>query len=111
MEIARRIALLSGTIACMGLLAVHDASARDRSSGSSGAYNSYRGAKAIDGDTYRYRGQRYRVQQYNAPERGSPGSRQATESLQRRLDSGNHKYKPVARDVHGRTIVRERRER
>lgn len=108
MQAAKRTALILGTVGSIALLAIDDTFARDRSGGSSGGYKSYRGAKAIDGDTYRYQGQRYRVQQYNAPERGSPGSRQATESLQRKLDSGSHEYKPVTRDAYGRTIVRER---
>ena len=94
----------------LAFIAVEDASARDGSRGASGGYKSYRGAKAIDGDTYRYQGERYRVQQYNAPERGTPGSGQATRQLQRKLDSGSHEYKPVARDAYGRTIVRERRD-
>jgi endonuclease YncB( thermonuclease family) len=84
-----------------------DARGRGGTSGGSG-YHSYRGAKAIDGDTYRYHGERYRVQQYNAPEIGQPGSRQATKSLQRKLDSGSHEWKPVAKDAYGRSIVRER---
>ena len=109
MDVRNRNALLVVAVASLVFLAVDDASARDGSRGSSGGYKSYRGAKAIDGDTYRYQGQRHRVQQYNAPERGTPGSGQATQQLQRKLDSGSHQYKPVARDAYGRTIVRERR--
>ena len=75
---------------------------------SSGGYKTYKGAKAIDGDTFRYKGTRYRIQQYNAPELGQPGSRKATRSLQNKLDSGNYKWKPVARDVYGRPIVNEK---
>ena len=77
--------------------------------GSSSGYKSYQGAKAIDGDTYSYKGERYRIQQYNAPERSQPGSRKATQQLQRKLDSGSHKWKPVTKDVYGRTIVKERK--
>ena len=80
-----------------------------RGSGSSGGYHAYKGAKAIDGDTFRYGGERYRVQQYNAPELGQPGSRAATRSLQKKIDSGSHEWKPVAKDVYGRSIARERR--
>jgi endonuclease YncB( thermonuclease family) len=108
MTIRKRITLVAGVVGCIAFLAVDDASARGSSRRSSSGYKSYSGAKAIDGDTFRYHGQRYRVQQYNAPERGSPGSRRATQSLQRKLDSGSHKYKSVARDVYGRTIVHER---
>mgnify|MGYP001591416065 CR=1 FL=1 len=74
----------------------------------SGGYRSYKGAKVIDGDTFRYGEKRYRIQQYNAPEIGQPGSRSATQSLQNKINSGSHKWKPVAKDVYGRTIVRER---
>ena len=77
--------------------------------GSRSSYKSYKGAKAIDGDTYKYKEKSYRIQGYDAPEIGQPGSRQATKSLQKRLDSGNYKYKPVAKDVYGRTIVKEQK--
>ena len=85
---------------------VPDADARGARA--SGGYKSYKGGKAIDGDTYRYKGERYRIQQYNAPELGQPGSRQATRDLQGKLDSRNYEWKPVARDVYGRTIVKEK---
>jgi endonuclease YncB( thermonuclease family) len=75
----------------------------------SGRYKLYKGGKAIDGDTYRYKGKRYRIQQYNAPEIGQPGYRKATQHLQKKLDSGNYKWKPVAKDVYGRTIVKEKK--
>lgn len=75
--------------------------------GGSSGYRNYKGAKAIDGDTFRYGGKRYRIQQYNAPEFGQTGSRKATDTLQRKLDSGNYKWKPVTKDVYGRTIVNE----
>lgn len=95
-------------IALFGVMAT-DAEARGRSGGSgTSGYHSYRGARAIDGDTFRYRGERYRVQQYNAPEIGRPSSSRATRSLQRKLDAGTHEWKPVARDTYGRTVVRER---
>jgi endonuclease YncB( thermonuclease family) len=77
--------------------------------GPSSSYRSYKGAKAIDGDTYRYKGERFRIQQYNAPERGQQGSRKATQQLQQKLDSGGYEWKPVAKDAYGRTIVRERK--
>jgi endonuclease YncB( thermonuclease family) len=76
------------------------------SGGKSSGYKSYRGAKAIDGDTFRYNGQRYRLRDYNAPEIGRPGSQNATQNLQKKLDSG-HRYKPVAKDVYGRPLVEE----
>lgn len=90
----------------LGAAGISDTFAKGK--GSSGDYKSYRGGKAIDGDTYRYKGERYRIQQYNAPEIGQPGSRKATRNLQRKLDSGNHEWKPVAKDAYGRTIVKER---
>lgn len=76
--------------------------------GLSGGYKSYKGGKAIDDDTYRYRGERYRIQQYNAPEIGQPGSRKATRELQRKLDSGNYEWKPITKDTYDRIIVKER---
>ena len=42
--------------------------------GSSGGYKSYKEGKAIDGDTFSYKGQSYRIQQYNVPGLGQPGS-------------------------------------
>lgn len=75
----------------------------------SGGYQSYRGAKAIDGDTFRHKGKRYRVRQYNAPELGTPGSSKATKKLQKKIDSGNYGWKGVARDTYGRKIVEEKR--
>lgn len=71
-------------------------------------YRSFRGAKAIDGDTFFYKGKRYRIQQYNAPELGQPGADRATKLLQHKIDSGRYAWKPVARDKYGRTIVKER---
>jgi endonuclease YncB( thermonuclease family) len=85
-----------------------DSWAGRRGGSSASSYKPYKGAKAIDGDTFRYRGDRYRIQQYNAPELGRPGARAATRSLQNKIDSGSHEWKPVARDAYGRKIVRER---
>lgn len=79
-----------------------------RKSSHSGGYQSFRGARAIDGDTFFYRGKRYRIQQYNAPELNEPGGRQAKKVLQQKIDSGHYRWKPVARDKYGRTIVREK---
>ncbi|MEI7639742.1 MAG: hypothetical protein WCJ37_20680 [Syntrophus sp. (in: bacteria)] len=76
----------------------------------SGAYQSFRGARAIDGDTFFYRGKRYRIQQYNAPELNEPGGRQAKKVLQQKIASGDYAWKPVARDKYGRTIVREKKD-
>lgn len=92
-------------IVAIGFAGVIEANAKRK--GSAGGYNSYKGGKAIDGDTFRYKGERHRVQQYNAPELGQPGSRKATRELQQKLDSGNYEWKPVARDVYGRQIVKE----
>lgn len=104
----KRLIAIVLVLAMVGvLLCAVDVYAQRRSSSS--GYKSYKGAKAIDGDTYSYKGQRHRVQQYNAPERGRPGSRQATQQLQQKLDSGNYEWKPVAKDAYGRTIVRERK--
>lgn len=71
---------------------------RDHTSSRSSGYRTYRGAKAIDADTFRYKGQRYRLRDDNALEKGQPGSGKATKDLQRRLDSGQYQYKGVARD-------------
>jgi endonuclease YncB( thermonuclease family) len=75
----------------------------------SGKYQSFRGARAIDGDTFFYRGKRYRIQQYNAPELNEPGGPQAKKVLQQKIASGDYAWKPVARDKYGRTIVREKK--
>jgi endonuclease YncB( thermonuclease family) len=90
-------------------LVMPDASAHGK--GSSARYRSYNGAKAIDGDTFFYKGKRYRIQQYNAPELGEPGARQAKRDLQQKIDSGRYAWKPVAKDVYGRTVVKERKRR
>ena len=76
--------------------------------GSARGYKSYKGAKAIDGDTFRYKGERYRIQQYNAPELGQPGSRKATRNLQKKIDSGDYEWKPITKDVYKRTIINEK---
>ncbi len=102
-----RLALLLTVAAiAVGFAGIDDVYAKGK--GSSGEYKSYKGGKAIDGDTYRYKGERYRIQQYNAPELGQPGSRKATRDLQRKLDSGNYEWKPVTKDAYGRTIVKEK---
>lgn len=103
----KRIVLILSVVAvAVGFAAVANVYAKDK--GSSGGYQSYKGGKAIDGDTYRYKGDRYRIQQYNAPERGQLGSQKATRDLQRKLDSGNYEWKPVTKDAYGRTIVKEK---
>jgi endonuclease YncB( thermonuclease family) len=105
------VLLLVAAAVLVASIGTSDALSRGKggSSGSkSSRYQSYKGAKAIDGDTFRYGGKRYRVQQYNAPEIGQAGSKAATRSLQNKIDSGSHEWKPVAKDAYGRTIVRER---
>lgn len=105
----KRAALFFPVVAiAVGLSGIANVYAKGK--GSSGEYKSYKGAKAIDGDTYRYKGERYRIQQYNAPELGKPGSQKATRDLQRKLDSGNYEWKPVTKDAYGRTIVKEKLE-
>lgn len=89
-----------------------DVVARGKGGSTSGnGYQAYRGARAIDGDTFRYRGERYRIRQYDAPEIGQRGADRATRALQRKLDAGTHAWKPVATDRYGRTVVQERRAR
>jgi len=75
------------------------------------SYRSYKNAKVIDGDTFKYKGRRYRIQQYNAPELGQPGSKKATKKLQNKINSGNYQWKPVAKDKYGRTIVKEKKKK
>lgn len=76
---------------------------------SSNNYKSYKRAKIIDGDTFKYNNKRYRIQQYNAPEIGKPGWKKSTKKLQNKIDSGNYEWKPVAKDKYGRTIVKEKK--
>ena len=87
-----------------GFIGLTDIHAKGK--GSSGGCKSYKGGKPIEGDTFRYKGKRYRIQQYNAPELGQPGAKKATRDLQRKLDSEKYKWSPVAKDVYGRTIVK-----
>lgn len=89
-----------------GFIGLTDIHAKGK--GSSGGYKLYKGGRAIDGDTFRYKGRRYRIQQYDAPELGQPGSKKATRDLQKKLDSGKYKWSPIAKDVYGRTIVKEK---
>ncbi|MBU1182670.1 MAG: hypothetical protein KKF00_10995 [Proteobacteria bacterium] len=91
------------------IIVIEDSFAQRKST--SRGYKTYKSAKAIDGDTYKYKGKSYRIQGYNAPEIGQPGSRQATKNLQKRLSSFEYEYKPVAKDVYGRTIVKERKKK
>ncbi len=98
------------TFFILALLLVLAPLAEAKGRGGSGGYKSYKGGKAIDGDTFRYKGERYRVRQYNAPELGQPGSGKATRKLQKKLDSGDYKWKPMARDKYGRPLVEERKE-
>jgi endonuclease YncB( thermonuclease family) len=88
-------------------LPIDTLAARAGSGRSSGGYRSYRGAKAIDGDTFRHQGQRYRLREYNAPEIGQKGSSSATGNLQKKLDSG-YEYRPFAKDAYGRSLVEEK---
>jgi len=101
-----------GLLALASVFAVLTFSAPDLWAGKSthsGTYQSFRGARAIDGDTFFYRGKRYRIQQYNAPELNEPGGRRAKKVLQQKINSGGYAWKPVARDKYGRTIVREKK--
>lgn len=71
-------------------------------------WQSYPGAQAIDGDTFRYGKERYRLRRYNAPELGQPGAEEAKDQLQKKLDSRKCEYKSVARDKYGRLVVEEK---
>lgn len=70
----------------------------------------YKGGKAIDGDTFKYKGTRYRLRDVYAPEKGQPGWKKAQRDLQQKLDSGKYKWEPVAKDKYRRPIVKERKE-
>lgn len=103
----KTFAMFAITVAIATLLTLISSESFAGGKGRSGGYRSYKGAKAIDGDTFRYKGERYRIQQYNAPELGQPGSRKGTRNLQRKIDSGDYRWKPVTKDVYKRTIVNE----
>ena len=100
-----KYALMPLVILCVFLFMTDTVYAKSKESSS--GHKSYKGAKAIDGDTFRHKGERYRIQQYNAPELGQPGSRKATRNLQKKIDSGDYQWKPVTKDVYDRTIVNE----
>jgi len=99
------LVLLSLIIAL--LVSVEVFAARAGSGRSSSGYRSYKGGKAIDGDTFRHQGERYRLRDYDAPEKGQKGSSTATRSLQKKLDSG-YQYKVITKDAYGRSLVEER---
>ena len=53
----RSARLLLAVVVAVGFAFVTDVYAKGK--GSSSGYKSYKGGKAIDGDTYRYKGERY----------------------------------------------------
>lgn len=60
---------------------------------------------AVDGDTFRSRGVRYRLQGIDTPERGQPKYLEAKERLQQLLDGGDITIERKARDKYGRTVA------
>ncbi|MCS7101274.1 MAG: hypothetical protein NZL99_06195, partial [Burkholderiaceae bacterium] len=67
-----KTALLYTLLAAALALATVAAHAKGSRGAGKADYRGYPGARAIDGDTFRYRGERYRLRQYDAPELGSP---------------------------------------
>ncbi len=61
--------------------------------------------RAVDGDTFRSGGVRYRLQGIDTPERGQPKYAEAKLRLQELLDSGKVTIERKARDVYGRTVA------
>ena len=62
--------------------------------------------KIIDGDTFMTNsGERIRLAEVDAPERGAPYSAQATEHLADLIEDKNVQVKKVAKDQYGRTIA------
>ncbi len=61
--------------------------------------------RAVDGDTFRSGGVRYRLQGIDTPERGQPKYAEAKWRLQELLDSGKVTIERKARDVYGRTVA------
>ena len=61
--------------------------------------------QAIDGDTVQCGPDRIRLRGVYAVEKGSQGGAQARENLQRKLDSGEVRVVPKAKDTYGRTVA------
>lgn len=61
--------------------------------------------RAVDGDTFRAGGARYRLQGVDTPERGQPKYAEAKRRLQELLESGQVSIERKARDVYGRTVA------
>lgn len=60
---------------------------------------------AVDGDTFRSAGVRYRLQGIDTPERGQPKYLEAKVRLQQLLDSGEISIERKAHDKYGRTVA------
>lgn len=66
-------------------------------------YNKY---YAIDGDTFYYKGEKYRIIGIDTPEKGQAKYEQAKKRLNTLLSSGSVKIKKVGKDVYGRTLAK-----
>lgn len=61
--------------------------------------------RVIDGDTFYWKGNRYRIQGVDTPELGQSNSYEAKDRLQQILRSGMIEVKEVAHDKYGRTVA------
>jgi len=64
--------------------------------------------KVIDGDTFYYNGNKYRINGIDTPEKGQYNYEKAKNRLKSLLENGNIEIEEVAKDKYGRTVAKVR---